>query len=389
MSALDEIVDIRAAAGRSPRVDAAVLRQLWRGGCPPDQLAELLGILADSHPSDVVDWFAAEISAASARGATSSGWLALAEALADHPIMAVLPEAETRSVRNTVRVLPLLQRAYMNGPRGTRTCSPSLFGEYISADDDTRRLLEGRLPGLLARARPLGVALRGCPDEVAAAFCDQLRDWLAPMRADIRLARRVFIASSHPDLAAPRALCERLLVAFEPVRRWSRRDLGALAQSMDNDADLAQAFRQWRKARRGELARKLLGGAEPPARGHDGEPDRCPSCTRCSSSWARCSTWPMWPAPCPIGAIAAFAVYSLGMPVAYLIGLGRVLVRRGPSLPSPARRPKIPARADPAVLAVFLRARSGRRRSRGTDRLPGVPAPLAARQPHRSVGLRR
>ena len=55
----------------------------------------------------------------------------------------------------------------------------------------------------------------------------------------------------------------------------------------------------------------------------------------------------------PIGAIAAFAVYSLGMPVAYLIGLGRVLVRRGPSLPSPARRPKIPAGADPAVLQYF------------------------------------
>jgi hypothetical protein len=267
LSALDEIVDIRAAAGRSPRVDAAVLRQLWRGGCPPDQLAELLGILADSHTSDVVDWFAAEISAASARAATSGGWLALAEALADHPILAVLPEAETRSVRNTVRVLPLLQRAYMNGPQGDADVFAELFGEYTSADDDTRRLLEGRLPELLARASPLGVALRGCPDEVATAFCDQLRARLAPMGADIKLARRVFIACNHPDLAAPRALCESLMVAFEPVRRWSRRDLGALAQSMDNDAELTQAFRQWRKARRGELARKLLGGAGPPARG--------------------------------------------------------------------------------------------------------------------------
>ncbi len=267
LSALDEIMDIRAAAGRSPRVDAAVLRQLWRGGCPPDQLAELLGILADSHTSDVVDWFAAEISAASARGATSGGWLVLAEALADHPILAVLPEAETRSVRNTVRVLPLLQRAYMNGPQGDADVFAELFGEYISADDDTRRLLEGRLPGLLARASPLGVALRGCPDGLAEAFCYRLQDWLAPMRADIRLARRVFIASGHPDVAGQPTLREKLTAAFEQVRRWSRRDLGALEQSIDNDAELAQAFRQWRKARRDELARKFLGRAWPPAQG--------------------------------------------------------------------------------------------------------------------------
>lgn len=267
LSALDEIMDIRAAAGRSPRVDAAVLRQLWRGGCPPGQLAELPGILADSHAPDVVDWFAAEISAASARGAASDGWLALAEALAGHPILAVLPEAETRSVRNTVRVLPWLHRAYVSGPQGDADVFAELFGEYTSADDDTRRLLESRLPRLLARARPLGVALRGCPDEVAAAFCDQLRHWLAPERADIRLARRVFIACHHPDLAAPPALGEMLMAAFEAVRRWSRRDLGALTQSMDHDADLAQAFRQWRKARRGERARKLRRGDEPPAQG--------------------------------------------------------------------------------------------------------------------------
>lgn len=142
-----------------------------------------------------------------------------------------------------------------------------LFGEYISADDDTRRLLEGRLPGLLARASPLGVALRGCPDGLAEAFCYRLQDWLAPMRADIRLARRVFIASGHPDVAGQPTLREKLTAAFEQVRRWSRRDLGALAQSIDNDAELAQAFRQWRKARRDELARKFLGRAWPPAQG--------------------------------------------------------------------------------------------------------------------------
>ena len=267
MAALDEIMDIRAAAGRSPRVDAAVLRLLWPGGCPPDQLAELLGILADTHPPDVVDWFVAEVSVAFARRATGGGWLVLAEALADNPILAVLPEAEARSVRDTVRVLPLLQRAYADGPHGNADVFAELFAEYPSADAATRRLLDGRLPELLARASPLGVALRGCPDEVAAAFCYQLQDWLAPAQADIRLARRVFSASRHPDLAASPALRERLLAALEPVRRWSRRDLGALAQSMDNDAELEQAFRQWRKLRRDELARKFLGRAAPPAHG--------------------------------------------------------------------------------------------------------------------------
>lgn len=55
----------------------------------------------------------------------------------------------------------------------------------------------------------------------------------------------------------------------------------------------------------------------------------------------------------PIGAISAFAACSLGMPAVYVIGLGRVLVLRAPSLPSPVRRPTIPADADPAVLQYF------------------------------------
>ncbi len=55
----------------------------------------------------------------------------------------------------------------------------------------------------------------------------------------------------------------------------------------------------------------------------------------------------------PIGAISAFAFYFLGMPVAYFISLGRVLVLRVPSQPAPARRAKMPANADPAVLQYF------------------------------------
>jgi len=55
----------------------------------------------------------------------------------------------------------------------------------------------------------------------------------------------------------------------------------------------------------------------------------------------------------PISAIVAFAVYSVGLPVAYFVSLGRVLVVRPPSLPSPKRQPKIPAGSDPAVLQYF------------------------------------
>jgi hypothetical protein len=55
----------------------------------------------------------------------------------------------------------------------------------------------------------------------------------------------------------------------------------------------------------------------------------------------------------PIGAIVAFAAYTVGMPVAYFVGLWRVLVDRPPWLQSPKRRPKIPAGADPAVLQYF------------------------------------
>ena len=55
----------------------------------------------------------------------------------------------------------------------------------------------------------------------------------------------------------------------------------------------------------------------------------------------------------PVAAVSAFAVYGLGMPVAYLYGLGQVLAFR-PALPSgPSRSLKLPANADPAVPQYF------------------------------------
>lgn len=265
LRAFDEIVDIRAGAGRSPRVDEGLLRLLWPDGCPPDQLAELLDSLTDPAAPvtpEVLEWIAAQISAVSA-GAMSDGWFRLAEVLAEHPIMGMLPEQQTRSVRNAVRILPLLQRARLGGPKGDADVFPGLFSEYATADNATRHMLDRTLPGLLIEADPLGRALRGCPQSVAAAFCRMLDDRLGPMPPDIALARRVFIALAYPEVFAQPQFGEWLTMSFEQVRKWHRRDLSALAQALENDAGMTQPFKAWRDARRGTLARKLLGGARP------------------------------------------------------------------------------------------------------------------------------
>jgi Double-GTPase 2 len=55
----------------------------------------------------------------------------------------------------------------------------------------------------------------------------------------------------------------------------------------------------------------------------------------------------------PVSAAVAAAGYAVGMPVAYLAGLGQVLVTRPPSLGSPPRRPRRPEGADPALLQYF------------------------------------
>jgi GTPase-associated protein 1, N-terminal domain type 2/GTPase-associated protein 1, C-terminal domain/GTPase-associated protein 1, middle domain len=265
LRALDEIVDIRLDAHRSPVADAALLRLLWPGGCPPEQLAELLGILTDPPAPDVVDWFAGEIGAVSARGTTSDEWLGLAQVLADHRILPLLPEQETLAVRNAVRVLPLLNRARLAGPRGDVVVFAELFREYRAADGETRRLLARELPPLLAWANPLGAALRDCPEDVASAFGSELHEALAPGHADIALARRVFAALADPDVRAQAALSEPLSEAFEQVRGWHRRELGDLAHALEKNDELARSFRDWRQARRGGLARRLRGGTGPPA----------------------------------------------------------------------------------------------------------------------------
>ncbi len=254
LRAYDQIVDVRGGAGRSPRVDGALLRLLWPRGCPPDQLTELLGVLTDPATPEVLDWFAGQVSAVSARG--GDGWARLAVALAGHSILAMLPEAQAASVRSTARIVPLVERAR----HGDVTVFAALFAEYAPADRATRGLLDRALPRLLIGADPLGPALRGCPPEVAAVFCAALDRRLA--QPDIALARRVFVVLARPEAGGQ--VQERLAASFEQVRKWPRRDLNALAQGLENDAGMAGPFRAWRDAHRGGLARRLLGGAIPP-----------------------------------------------------------------------------------------------------------------------------
>jgi len=55
----------------------------------------------------------------------------------------------------------------------------------------------------------------------------------------------------------------------------------------------------------------------------------------------------------PASAAVAFAVYTVGVPGAYVAGLGKVLATRPSGLPPPRHWPKPPADSDPAVLQYF------------------------------------
>ena len=260
LAAFDEIADVRARAQRSPRVDAALLRRLWPGECPPEQIAELLGAVTGEEPGPgVLDWFAAEIGAVAASGAMNDGSLQLAQALAGHPVLGKLPEEDARIMRNAARVEPLLRRAYAATPPGDPGVFAELFAAYTGVDDDTRSLLDRHLPPLLNEAEPLGEALCDCPDGVTVAFCRELGARLAPAPADVALARRVFVALADPDVLAQPALTERLTAAFEQVRGWRRRDLGLLARALADDEDMPPLFQAWREEQRSGLARRLFG----------------------------------------------------------------------------------------------------------------------------------
>jgi len=276
LAAFGEIADVRARARRSPRVDAALLRRLWPGECPPEQIAGLLGaVTGEELAPGVLDWFVAEIGAVAASGAMNDGSLELARALAGHPVLGMLPEGDARIMRNAARVEPLLRRAYSATPPGDADVFAELFAAYLDVDDDTRGLLDRHLPPLLSETEPLGGALRACPDGVTAAFCRELKARLARAPADVALARRIFVALADPDVLAQPALTERLTAAFGQVRGWRRRDLGTLAGALAGDEEMPQLFQAWREEQRSGLARRLFGvgpeRAAPAAGNRQGE----------------------------------------------------------------------------------------------------------------------
>ena len=75
------------------------------------------------------------------------------------------------------------------------------------------------------------------------------------------------MAGHDPAVLDQPVLSGQLMSAFERVRQWSRRDLSVLAQSMGDDMALAQSFRGWRKAGRGDWTRWFPGGTEPSRQG--------------------------------------------------------------------------------------------------------------------------
>jgi hypothetical protein len=247
VQALDEIVDARAAAGRSPRVDLALLTRLWPAGCPPRELTELLGLIVDDPPAGVGSWITAEVSALARSGEPDGDWYQLAAVVAGHPVQGALPRDEMQIMQNAAQAGPLLAQARQPAPVGDAAVFAELFALHAAAADSrTRGLLEQDLPGLLAGAVPLGPALRGCPAEVTLTLGAELASRLAAPQADVVLATRVFAALADPEVAGQPMLAEQLTAAAEPVRGWSRPSLTALARALDGNDAAAELFRKWR-----------------------------------------------------------------------------------------------------------------------------------------------
>src|SRR5215831_15653201 len=152
-------------------------------------------------------------------------------------------------------------------PRGTRGSCGTRPGWSRCCNGPTRpgrRATRPSSPSCSPRTptwttTPAACSTVTCPRGVAAAFCRDLGNRLAPP-ADVTLARRVFVAMTDPDVADEPALTDRLPAAFERVRGWRRRDLGILARALEDDEELAELFQDWRDEQRTGLARRLFGG---------------------------------------------------------------------------------------------------------------------------------
>jgi hypothetical protein len=267
--AFDLIRDIRSAATRQPpHVDAVLLHRLWAGGCPPEQLAELLDIMADPAGPDVRDWFVQQIRAASAHGTKNPGWLPLARALAgNQSLLRQLPDKLADVVRRTVSADEKWRHANAMIDRGDLSVFRDLYADHLIISDSRARAASADdLTRLLYQASPLRPALAACPPDVMAAFCRNVELWLDPKRGDTKLAARLFIANTQPDLGP--AVRDSLLSSFEQVGGWSRRNLGLVGSHLSPYPEVAMQFQAWRDDHSGWLARKLWGIPSGPADEH-------------------------------------------------------------------------------------------------------------------------
>jgi hypothetical protein len=257
--AYDQIVDIRMTAQRTPYVDAALLGRLWPTGCPPEQITDMLEVMAELPDPDVRHWFVGQIEAVAARGTSGPAWPRLALAIASRSLLSLLPDELADVVQHTVLAETKRVLASRAVDRGDLSPFGELYADFQAADADARDSSARHLARLLAKADPLAVALRGCPPDVMAVFCERLRAWLDPARPDHRLAERVFTALADPGLQARPDLADQLTAAVEPVHDWNRRELSFVKRLLSGNPAAQRHFQKWRDSHRGGLARKLLG----------------------------------------------------------------------------------------------------------------------------------
>lgn len=257
--AYDQIVDIRMTAQRTPYVDAALLGRLWPAGCPAEQITDMLEVMAELPDPNVRHWFVGQIEAAAAQGTSGPAWLQLALAIASRSLLSLLPDELADVVQHTVVAETRRRRASRAVDRGDLSPFGEMYAYYQAADASARDSSAGHLARLLARADPLAVALRGCPPDVVAVFCDRLRGWLEPSRPDHWLAVRVFTALADPEVQAQPELAGQLTAAVEPVHQWNRRELSFIRRLLSGNPSAQRHFQRWRDSHRGGLARKLLG----------------------------------------------------------------------------------------------------------------------------------
>jgi len=274
--AFDRIRDIRSTARLSPYVDAALLGRLWPGGCPAEQLADLLDVLADPPGPDVRDWFVTQIAAAAKQSSKSPGWQALTDAFAGNAaLLQQLPEELAETVQRRVSATQARQRGLQRIRRGDLGALADLYAAHNALPKGAEKIASAtELAEEIQRINPLDRPLRDCPPDVLDHFFFQAEHRLHAMNHDFRFAERVFLALYQPEL--PLALERRLLSALNQVADWKRQDRNYLEKILKSNYPREyEEFKAWLDSHSKPLIPKLqfpkkLFGGDPrgPAEDH-------------------------------------------------------------------------------------------------------------------------